>query len=366
MWRKGFTLVEMMVAMALTLFVMVILSQSFIAALDTFSGLKAIGDMDEGLRTAVNNLRSDLLLVYFNKDVNGNPVRLKNLNNTAPTEGFFHIRQGSAPALAGPTYFSEGTDLDSLPSLRANDHVLHFSVNATQLKSRPENVFIADIGGWSELLTKQIDAYPTGSVTPFRTGNTISSQWAEVAYFLQPQGSTNSPNSGSTASGGTPLYKLYRSQFVVIADNSKLANPAPAAPPANISCSAAGGGLAYTPGALAGATTTATRRFDPTAMSTVGATLLLNNVLSFTVQVIRSTDATFVDLNSTNGFPAMYDTAGPNSPFAKLGGSLNLWDNSAATTASLAAPNITALQISIRVWDAKTQGTRQITIIQDM
>jgi prepilin-type N-terminal cleavage/methylation domain-containing protein len=63
--RRGFTLVEMMVAMALTVFVMVILSQCFVAGLETFSGLKAIGDMQEQLRTATNMLRADLSADHF-------------------------------------------------------------------------------------------------------------------------------------------------------------------------------------------------------------------------------------------------------------------------------------------------------------
>src|SRR5439155_10425507 len=43
--RQGFTLVEMLVAMALTIFIMVIMSEAFVAGLETFRQLKAIGDM---------------------------------------------------------------------------------------------------------------------------------------------------------------------------------------------------------------------------------------------------------------------------------------------------------------------------------
>ena len=48
--RAGFTLIELMVAMALTVFIMVILSQAFILSLDTFSGMKGIGDMQQIFR----------------------------------------------------------------------------------------------------------------------------------------------------------------------------------------------------------------------------------------------------------------------------------------------------------------------------
>ena len=55
----------MLVAMALTMFIMVIISQAFTAGLSTFRGLKGIGDMQAGLRTAVNSLRSDLMQDHF-------------------------------------------------------------------------------------------------------------------------------------------------------------------------------------------------------------------------------------------------------------------------------------------------------------
>src|SRR5262249_41037863 len=54
--RSGFTLVELLVAMALTLFIMVILSQAFIAGVQTFADLKAIGDMNNRLRVASSTL----------------------------------------------------------------------------------------------------------------------------------------------------------------------------------------------------------------------------------------------------------------------------------------------------------------------
>ena len=63
--RRGFTLVELMVAMALTMFIMVILSEAFATGLDVFSQLKAIGDMEESLRAASTALRNDLAADHF-------------------------------------------------------------------------------------------------------------------------------------------------------------------------------------------------------------------------------------------------------------------------------------------------------------
>jgi prepilin-type N-terminal cleavage/methylation domain-containing protein len=62
--RRGFTLVELLAAMALITLIMSVLSQAFVEGLDTFRHLKAIGDLQEELRTATIDaidLRSDIL-----------------------------------------------------------------------------------------------------------------------------------------------------------------------------------------------------------------------------------------------------------------------------------------------------------------
>src|SRR5947209_2339863 len=91
--RSGFTLVEMMVAMTLTVFVMVILSECFVAGLETFSTLKAIGDMTEELRTASNLLRSDLKHDHFEGRRRLSDPAFK-LMTEKMQEGFFAIGQG--------------------------------------------------------------------------------------------------------------------------------------------------------------------------------------------------------------------------------------------------------------------------------
>jgi prepilin-type N-terminal cleavage/methylation domain-containing protein len=59
--QRGFTLTELLVAMALITFTMSTLSQAFVAGLESFRHLKAIGDLNEGLRTATHELRRDVL-----------------------------------------------------------------------------------------------------------------------------------------------------------------------------------------------------------------------------------------------------------------------------------------------------------------
>src|SRR5262245_7047445 len=66
--RAGFTIVELLVAMALIVLIMSILSQAFVEGLNTFRSLKGIGDMQDNLRTAVVPLRNDLILRHFEGD----------------------------------------------------------------------------------------------------------------------------------------------------------------------------------------------------------------------------------------------------------------------------------------------------------
>src|SRR5436190_3702011 len=95
--RHAFTLVEMLVSVALIIFIMVLLTQAFVAGLETFRQLKAIGDMEEKLRATTTILRRDLAADHFEPG-----RRLSNWDwNQGPAQkGFFRIWQGS-PAYTG-------------------------------------------------------------------------------------------------------------------------------------------------------------------------------------------------------------------------------------------------------------------------
>src|SRR5688572_19156207 len=73
--RPGFTLVELLVAMALIVLVMAILSAAFQVGMDSLSELKSIGDLNEQLRTAGTTLQEDLRANHL-EDATGSPVRL--------------------------------------------------------------------------------------------------------------------------------------------------------------------------------------------------------------------------------------------------------------------------------------------------
>src|SRR5262245_3587679 len=102
--RSGFTITELLVAMALIIFIMAVLSEAFSAGMNAFRRLKAIGDMNERLRTATAVLRRYLAADHFdykkrlsdadfwrNGPTAGNPGS----PYSPPREGFFRIYQGS-------------------------------------------------------------------------------------------------------------------------------------------------------------------------------------------------------------------------------------------------------------------------------
>jgi prepilin-type N-terminal cleavage/methylation domain-containing protein len=161
--RRGFTLVELLVAMALVVFIMVIVSETFITALESVRLLKAQGDMQANLRVASTKLRSDLSANHFIG--NGPNVSDQNLVLSAsPDWGYFRVMQGSPSATTNPLYYNESPN-DPHPSYAAVDHLLAF--------------------------TRQ---------------DPITQQWSEVAYFLQPNGAS---------AGGTTLFALYRRENAV-------------------------------------------------------------------------------------------------------------------------------------------------------
>jgi hypothetical protein len=376
-----------MVSMALTLFIMVILSQAFVTALEAFSGMKALGDMQQDLRTAETTIRDDLRQNHLvgKRRPSDLTTRGGSQVNALPVEaGFFATRRGSpyvmVPGASAP-YVWEGNDASGMPSNRAVDHVLYMTVN--RRGNRQENFFSTSLQGPAPLLTKffqQITAYnmdPTKSL-PFATqampysggtAATYSSQWAEVVYFLVQTGTTEEPNKVDSTIG-TPLFKLYRAQFVMPPDATQLnaalaananANGLAQTTFAGMSCRGTNFLRFYDPALAAGG---ARMIPDLAAFDTndsrirTGATVLMSNVISFEIQIMKFGDRVFspenwkiLDPDNVVRDYAVFDTI-------KLPG--------ATGYPQAGFPGLKAVQITLRVWEAKTRQTRQATIVLDL
>ena len=266
--RRGFTLVELLVAAALALVVMTVLSLAFQTGLQTLSQLKSVVGLAEQLRSAESVFRADLGAAHLEAD-DGRTVRLPQAGGHS--RGFFAFTQGGmAQTSGGPVGYGPFAEF-----LRANENgvqsfrtqsalqpapqagttltypeptatvgqlfgrawmdTLHLTVR--QNGDRPQAVFTAPAG---PLLGKLRNLDPGFAALPVEVrsadplGTQLTSRWAEVTYFLMPAG----PPGGTTPSvftadeGGVtqlPLYTLYRRQRV-LADRS-VTSPTPSADP---------------------------------------------------------------------------------------------------------------------------------------
>jgi len=390
--RAAFTLLEVMIAMALTLFVMVILSQAFVSSLDTFSGMKGIGDMQQALRTATVLLTDDLASDHFDGkrrlsdvDAAGNQL----IVTQKPQAGFFAVKRGSAPSLVGPGYIFEGSDASGMPSYRAVDQMLYMTVK--RKGNRQESFFTTKVGATGiageggalvtffglnlktaynvttnpdlQLSTWTVQYNPVANPTQ----GFYSSQWAEVLWYLLPTGTTDEPSNPNGT--GTPTFGLYRLQFVMVPDSSigwqqpgtpttqgvsdKFAN---ALEPtfAGLSClPGASGRLAFFSPADAalGKRVFANFLTFPPAMASpftnpraaVTSTLVCPNVTSFHIQVMPLGSTTFIDV--------------PNN---------GTYDTTQFSVAGYPVGGLKGISVTLRVWDHGTRQTRQTTVMQDL
>jgi type II secretory pathway pseudopilin PulG len=419
--RNGFTLVELLVAMALIIAIMAIVSQAFVQATTTFRNLKALGDMANKLRATTTLLQHDLAADHF-----AGKKRLSNPNfwvNGPPSQGYFRIWQGTPPNAGGNVL--EGGDADGFPSWRTVDHALAFTI---KLRGDQMNNFLTagltntpatdpTATSWQTFLAATAQFGPAEARYQLTTPGSYNYQWAEVAWFLQPQIDPNTGVQDSTT-GNVPLYSLYRRQLLAVPDN----NLVPAQPYTNVSeflevSTWNNGGNIYfnSPMDL----TVPTRRLGsgggvyPTlaqqgaSANLINADLQLTDVVSFDVRLIvlgmlGSPDPSLSLFHPTfvltpaqglaqnppivaynNSNPAFYPTnpasgmvfdtwssltdaltgypGFSNWNLPGLPTSIPLWNPTLQ-----AGPIIQALQITIRIWDEKTSQTREVTIVQAM
>src|SRR5262245_52803952 len=152
--RVAFTLVEMLVAVALTLFIVAIIAEAFGAATKTFSTMRTAGQLQERTRGGAIVLRLDLAAEHFDGPYiggRGGPrvgdQRLDLAGWMPPRKGYFEIRQFTS-AIPEPVQFfinngTAMTDGEGLPSTRAgldpnpnifpSGHILRFTVKLPDL-----------------------------------------------------------------------------------------------------------------------------------------------------------------------------------------------------------------------------------------
>lgn len=386
--RQAFTLVELLVAMALIIFIMAILSQAFVSAMTTFRNLKASGDMAEKLRATTQLLQRDLAADHFE-----GKKRLSDPNfwlNGPPQQGFFNIWQDDAT-----TTVNEGNDLDGIASYRNAYYTLAFTV---KLRGNQMGDFMSASGGMAAL-SGQFGPPEARYQVAATSGASYNYQWAEIDWFMQPSGDTTAPDQ-TTGTQGVPLYNLYRRQRLLVPDNNLVQPQQPAGNASQFyelsywQPQGANGALYFNspmditvPQRRVMGVSSAYAPLPQGLPNLTGSDIQLTDVVSLDVRMLvagaTGTPDPFVTLynapftNYTYTAPPwivkgmVFDTwSSVNdglhnysqwSQTGNPGTSVPFWN---ATTQS--GPIIQAIQISIRIWDVKTNQTRQVTVVQAM
>lgn len=346
--RSGFTLVELMVAAALTILIMAVLATGFQVGLQSLSHLKSAGDLADRLRTAETLLRYDLDAPHFD---NGSNPGFKLLSDfrfdrpgdpdaAIPTGGFVQIRQGSAST-------QEGIDQDSLSSTRAITHGISFTARRTG--KTPGELFAAVDG--SAGMGMVIAANPMDVAV---TGSTYVTDWAEVHWFLD----TNRP----ILVNGVTTFPLCR-RVRLLTKSPPLPPPAPPGSSLAEVVSADPTGNTNTLAAIA----TPANRLLPAALpntpppSRYGDDIVITNVVSFEVKPTwqgAPIPRVAIPLPSPPN-PVGSSALNADFPFDDLPSAAGGVFDTATGGAGL---RITGVQIKIRVYDAKNKLTRQSVV----
>ena len=221
--RNAFTLVELMVAMALIILMLSIMSQAFVIATGVMQGLKEVADMQEKIRPAITLLQRDLGANHFEGSKKLSDPEF--WDNGPPREGYFMLWQDK------PYDVAEGTtnNVTFSQSAAAANHMLAFTVKLPG--KSPNDFFESSLGGAFGNLFFNGVGTPLGmtdsNIRRFESNaNLIHSDWAEVAYFLgphnDPRGTLNdaviTPDGYTDGKTGPalPYFNLYRQQRLVL------------------------------------------------------------------------------------------------------------------------------------------------------
>lgn len=244
--RSGFTLVEMMVALALTVFMMAILSEAFATGLKAMRKMKALSDVEARLRQVSVILRRDLAAPHFEGQrrlseltTSGLPIPSEMdpslaplympYRTVSPQMGFLRINEEpyrDPASTIEQTFIYEGIDADGRVSVRDVGDEIGFTsrlagnspgqfFEGTTFTPTPVNPAYAPLyaldNGSGNYMASRYDA--TG------LNQRYTSQWAEIWYGLRADTTRmTSLNAGAANPLLTNTYHLYRRQLLLAPD----------------------------------------------------------------------------------------------------------------------------------------------------
>ena len=224
--REAYSLVELLVAMAIIIFMLSIMSQAFVIATTCMQGMKTVGELIERVRPVMNIMQRDLSADHFD-----GTKKLCDSNfwdYGLPREGYFSIIQGGGSEQEIP---SSGSVKYYISNSTSN-HALTFT---SRLPGKnPTEFYSAEYPSAHKVRMNAIYNYPNASYSAFPAymmvqnakrfdfiPDIIHCKWAELAYFIKPNGSVV-PKDPAGSYVDLPLHDLYRQQRVILPDVSDM------------------------------------------------------------------------------------------------------------------------------------------------
>lgn len=339
--RKGFTLVELLVSMAIIIFMLSIMSQAFVIATTCMQGMKTVGELIDKVRPVMTIMQRDLAADHF--DGTKKLCDLDFWDYGPPREGYFSVFQYNVSEQETPV--SGAGSVKYYISNSTSNHALTFT---SRLPGKnPTEFYTAEYPAAYKAMMNGIYNYPNATyaanpayMMPQNAKrfdfipDIIHCRWAELAYFIKPNGSVVARDPTGT-SVDLPLHDLYRQQRVILPDVSDMnkagiTNP-PGVPfnlfshyvnsanklvfnqPSDVTAPwKRFGNRGIAPAALPDFKAYA----DPTGLNDVGnnSDLVLTNVISFDVRIINDTNLDFLNLVAP-----MFEAAIPGLPVVSGG-----------------------------------------------
>jgi prepilin-type N-terminal cleavage/methylation domain-containing protein len=426
--RQGFTLVELLVSMAIIIFMLSIMSQAFVIATTCMQGMKTVGELIDKVRPVMTILQRDLAADHF--DGTKKLCDQDFWEYGPPREGYFSIIQGGVSEQETP---SSGSVKYYISNSANSNHTLTFT---SRLPGKnPTEFYTAEYPSITSHKDRMngIFNYPnsTYATNPayMKVQNArrfdfiqdiIHCKWAELAYFIRPNGNivAKDPTSGYV---DLPLHDLYRQQRVIlpdVSDMNKAGIPnidSPNLDPFNLFShyvDSAGKVVFNQPSDV----TAPWKRFGnrgsaPSSLPNFFAysadpmrpdvgnnsDLILTNVISFDVRIINDSNLDFLHLYEA-GAGALSSYTNYNVPYADTVNSKIVFDTWTMERSQDPSKNydlgdlstgkwqptalggfsnykvpfwngttgikINAIQITIRVWDDKSSQARDFVLIQ--
>jgi prepilin-type N-terminal cleavage/methylation domain-containing protein len=423
-YRHAFTLVELLVAMALILFIMSIISVAFVDSTESFRIFRARAELSEKLRFLTQTLRSDLRANHFE-----NNRRLSDPDfweQGPPKAGYFRVEQ------TNPNMLPATTTMEGDPVISAGPNDKHVLMLSSFLQGQ-------DYTGFHSVSDSSLNTFK-GWLNSFsapdsrlETGNSYNSPDAEIAWFMggvdtssmsavsQYDFAKNASSFDRLEAGdlGVTLYKLYRRTAPMLPCEIPSTTTAPTFDPSTldrISVIPPGITVDSTKKKLNGITNQLIPNVDVpfrrlfgrfmaantvagwknsgggpnsgfnSRLSSAGGAasdwaIIADNVLSFSIEVWPEGAINFSSVQAAFGQP-VFDTwcgrsvdanSGVNADFATPNASgVPKWrDNADANKVPMAlnGPNglpkrLLAVRITIRLYDLNTKSTWQATVIE--